>query len=216
MGDIVLVTCIIYNQIHQRKVIELRNDYIELMKNRDELSGLLTSTKYSYDQLRDKLNHMETAYKELKIKQTKQAQETANLHACQDANLNFISQISEKNAEIVSLTNQLRDYEEMTVGMKKLFIQKLALEPTWIKAGESYTVSNGDFAVVVDEVSDKSRCQNGSTAVVSLMTGNEKKNLCVVLDRPEAFECKKKNYYLTLLGVRENEQNHEYLVSILK
>jgi hypothetical protein len=104
----------------------------------------------------------------------------------------------------------------MTAGLKKLFVQKLALEPTWIKAGEAYTVSDGNFVIVVDGVPDKGQCRDGSTAVVSLVTGNKKKVLCVGLDRPEVFEYKRKNYALGLLGVRENEQNHEYLVSILK
>jgi len=229
--DIALLTCIFYNQINQNKVVELRNNYVELIKSRNELNGLLDKMIDNYTKINEKLSRMETMYtkpgKQTEEKQTQETEAqaglnskiaslTADLSTCQNTNLNFISQISEKQAVIASLGNQLRDYEEMTAGMKRLFVQKLALQPTWIKAGEAYTVSDGNFAIVVDGVSDKTQCRNDSTAVVSLMTGNKKKILCVGLDRPETFEYKRKNYALGLLGVRENEQNHEYLVSIIK
>jgi hypothetical protein len=239
--DIVLLTCIIYSQLHQKEISKLRNNYIELMENRNELSEMIKVMEDNYSKIQERLNRMETVYKGVENQtQGNQAQEnqtdekqtqenqkqsrldpkisslTTDLHECQNANLNFISQMSEKEAVIASLKDQLRDHEEMAAGLKKLFAEKLALGPTWVKTGEAYTIPDGDFNIIVDEVSDKSPCVKDSIAVVSLMTGSDKEILCVGMDRPKSFKYKKKNYYLDLLGVRESEHSHEYLVSIVK
>jgi len=239
--DIVLLTTFVYNHLYQNEIIKLRNNYIEVIQNRNELSEMLKGMQENYSIMQGRLNHMEENYKGVRKlmqenqtlenktneKQTQQTQDqsgpdpkisslTADLHECQSVNLNFISQLSKKEADIVSLQNQLGGYEEIVAGLKKLFADKLALEPTWIKAGEIRSISNGDFNIIVDETSDKNQCSKDSIAAVSLMIGNNKEILCVGMDRPKNFQYKKKNYYLDLLGVRENERAHEYLVSILK
>jgi len=224
LGDIVLLTCIIYYRIHREEVIELRSSYNEIRKSKEELDAVLKGMRDSYDQMSKKFNRVDTMYKELE-KRTGEAQTgldsrvaslTADLNTCQSTNLHFISQISDKDSTIVSLRNQLHDYEETTAGLKKLLVRQLALEPTWIKAGEVFTAFSGDFVIVFDEASDKSQCREGSTAAVSLKSENDKRTLCVRMDQPESFTYKGKKYFLDLLGVRENEQTREYLVSILK
>jgi len=224
LGDIVLLTCIIYYRINREEVIELRSSYNEMRKSKEEVDVLLKGIRDSYEQVSKKFNRVDTMYKELE-KRTAEAQTgldsrvaslTADLNSCQSTNLHFISQISDKESEIVSLRNQLRDYEETTAGLKKLLARQLALEPTWIKAGEVFTAFSGDFVMVVDEASDKSQCLEGSSAAVSLKSENEKKTLCVRMDQPESFTYKGKRYLLDLLGIRENGQTREYLVSILK
>jgi predicted RNase H-like nuclease (RuvC/YqgF family) len=224
IADIVLLTCIIYDRIHRKEVMEMRSNYNELRKSKEELDGMLKGMRASYDQMSKKLNSMDPMHNELE-KRTGQAQPgldssvaslTADLNICQSTNLNFISQISDKESTIGSLKNQLHDYEEITAGLKKLLAQQLALEPTWIKAGEVFTAFNGDFVIVVDEASDKNQCMKGSTAAVSLKSKNDKRILCVQMDQPESFKYKGKKYFIDLLGVRENEQTREYLVSILK
>jgi len=224
IASIVVLTCIIYGRIHQKEVTALRNRVAELMEKRDELSELLKNTKHNYDDVHENLNRMESKINEFK-KQAQEAQAalnseisslTDNLNICQNVNLNFISDLKEKEDAILSFKKRLSDSEVMTDGLKKPFVDKLVLEPTWIRAGEAYTVSNDDFAIVVDETSDQSKCVKDSVAIVSLMTGKERKNLCVGMDRPERFKYKNKKYSLYLLGIRENDQNHNYLITIIK
>jgi len=224
IADVVLLTCVIYDRIHLKEVIELRSSYDEIRKGKEESDDLLKDMRYRYDQMSEKFNSLDTIYRELENRtsesQTRSdstvASLTADLHSCQDTNLNFISQMSDKESTIVSLRNQLHNYEEITAGLKRLFVQRLALDPTWIKAGETLSPFNDDFVVVVEETSDKNQCMKGSTAAVSLKSENDKRTLCVRLDQPESFKYKGKKYFLDLLGVRENEQIHEYLISILK
>lgn len=224
VADIVLLSCIIYDRIHRKEVMELRSSYNEIQKSKEELDVMLKGMRDSYDQMSKKLNRMDSLYQELE-KRTSEAQPgldsraaslTADLNSCQSTNLDFISQLSGKESTIVSLRNQLRDYEEITAGLKKLLAQQLALEPTWIKAGEVFTAFNGDFVIVVDEASDKNQCRKGSTAAVSLKSESDKRILCVQMDQPESFKYKGKRYFIDVLGVRENERAREYLVSILK
>jgi predicted RNase H-like nuclease (RuvC/YqgF family) len=224
IANIVLLTCIIYDRIHQKEVNALNNTCVELIENRDELSGLLEGMRRDYEQVSEKLNRMDAKFKELE-RQTRDAQAglnskisslTADLHTCQNVNVNFISEIKEKETSILSLSSRLSDYEKVTVGLKKIFSEKLVLEPTWIKGGEPYTVSNVDFVIVIDEPAENSQCLEGSTAAVRLVAGDDKKTLCVGIDRPERFRHKKKNYSVDLLAVGDAERNHEYLVSIVQ
>ncbi len=224
LSDLVLLTCIIYDRVHRREVTELRSSYIEIRKGKEELDALLKGVRESYDQVSKKFNRMDAMYKELE-KRTGEAQPeldsrvaslTSDLNTCQNTNLNFISQISDKESTIASLTNQLHDYEQITSGLKKLLVQQLALEPTWIKAGEVFTAFDGDFVIVIEDASDKNQCVKGSAAAVSLKSENDKTLLCVRMDQPESFKYKGKRYFIDLLGVRETEQTREYLVSILK
>ncbi len=210
IADIVLLTCIIYDRIHQKEVTSLSSTCTELTEKRDELSGLLDGMKYNYDQMNEKLNRMEANFTELE-QQTREAQAglnlkisslTADLHTCQNTNVNFISEIKE--------------YETMAAGLKKIFVERLALEPIWIKRGEPYAISELDSVIIIDEPGANSQCLEGSTAIVSLVAGDDKKILCVGIDRPERFKHKNKNYSLNLLGVRDKGQNREYLVSIIK
>jgi hypothetical protein len=220
----VLLTFIIYDRIHQKEVTALRNTNIELAKKRDELSGSLEGMRQNYNQVKEELNSSETKFKELE-KQTQAAQAglnskislmTSDLHVCQNQNLNFINEIKGRDASILSLKSQLSDYEKMTAGLKKIVGQKLALEPTWIKGGEPYSVPDADFSMVIDERKENSPCLEDSTAVVNLAAGRENKILCVGMDRPERFKHKRRAYTIDLLGVRGGEGNREYLVSVVK
>lgn len=120
IGDIVLTTCIIYDRIHRREVMEFRNSYNELWKSRDRLSVLLEEIRDNYNRESQKLNRTEEMYKKLE-KRTRDAQAaldsklsslTADLHTCQNVNLDFISKISRKDSEITTLKDRLHVYEE--------------------------------------------------------------------------------------------------------
>lgn len=224
VGDIVLTTCIIYNRIYQKKIIEFSGRYNELMDSRDRLDKLVKGMQVDYRQVSEKLNRMDGMYKELQEQNrqaqagfdTKMASLKEDLRTCQNTNLNFISRISKKDSVIGSLKNQLHGDEEISEGLKKLFARQLTLGPTWIEEGEHFTTSNGDFVVVVGKASDRDGCVKGSTAVVRLYGGNDKKTLCVGTGRPESFRHDGKEYAFDLLGVGESEKGPEYLVSIVK
>ena len=202
-GDIAWLSYLVTNRTHHKEVRELRNSNNELF---------------------EKCNRLDTMYKELE-RRSKEPQTmpgsrisslTADLNACQNKNLEFITAMANKDSTIASLENRLHDSEQNLARAERLFVQEMALEPTWIKAGEVFTAFNNDVAVVVDEAADKNRCPGGSAATVRLNIGRVKKNLCLQMDRLEVFTYKGQKYFFSLLEVRENDQAHEYLVSILK
>lgn len=223
VGDVVLLTCIIYDRIHRKEVMELQSGFDEMRKSKEESDNLLKGMRDSYEQLSKEINRTNAMYRDLEkrtseaqpVRDPKMASLAADLNTCQSKNLDFISQISGEESTIGSLRNQLHDDEEITAGLKKLLVQKLALGPTWIKSGEVLTAFNGDFAIAVEEASEKNQCSKGSTSV-SLKSENDKRILCVRMDQPESFKNKGKTYFIDLLGEREKEQTREYLVSILK
>lgn len=202
-GDIAWLSYLVTNRTHRKEVRELRN---------------------SNNVLNEKYNRLDTMVKELEkrsqetqtISDSRISSLTADLNACQNNNLVFIAAKAHNDSTIASLENRLHDYEQNLRRTERLFVQQMALEPTWIKAGEVFTAFNNDVAIVFDEASDKNRCPSGSAASVRLNIGKYKKNLCLQTDRLEVFTCKEKQYFFSLLEVRENDQAHEYLVSILK
>ena len=224
VGDIVWLVYLVTNRIHQDEVRELRNSNSELKKSKAALSGLYEKLNRNYNQVNEKCNRLDAMYIELEkrsqgpqpIPDSQISSLTADLNTCQNKNLEFITAMTNKDSTIESLENQLHDYEQRLGRLEKLFVQQMALEPTWIKAGEVFTAFNNDVAIVVDEASDKNRCPRGSTAIVRLNIGKAGKNLCLQMDRPEVFTYKGKKYLLSLLEVRENDRTREYLVSILK
>jgi myosin heavy subunit len=210
--------------MHHKEVRELRDSNNELNKSKVALSSLYEKLQDNYNQVNDKCNRLDTMYKELEgksqgpqnIPDSRISSLTADLNTCQNKNLEFITAMASKDSTIASLENRLHDHEQSLGRMERLFVQQMALEPTWIKAGEVFTAFNDDVAIVVDEASDKNRCPSGSAATVHLNIGKDKKNLCLQVDRQEVFTYKGKKYFFSLLEVRENDQAHEYLVSILK
>ncbi len=202
-GDIAWLSYLVTNRTHHKEVRELRN---------------------SNNELKEECNRLDTMYKELErrskepqtIPDSRISSLTADLKACQNKNLEFITARANKDSTIASLENRLHDSEQSLARAERLFAQQMALEPTWIKAGEVFTAFNNDVDIVVDEATDKNRCPGGSAATLRLNIGRGKKNLCLQMDRLEVFTYKGQKYFFSLLEVRENDQAHEYLVSILK
>ncbi len=210
VADIVLLDHIITDRIHLKEIGRYQYEIKEL-----QIANQKMDDKYS------KLNNM---YKETEARNhetqgkfdSQISSLTANLNSCQDTNLKFITKIREQDSEKASLGNDLRDREEKLDALRRLFAQQLALEPTWIKAGEVFSALDGDVAVTVDEASDKARCPKEAAAVAYLESGSGKKDLCLQMDRPQTFTVKGKKLLVHLLGVRGDEPPHEYLVSIVK
>lgn len=223
-GDIVWLTYLVTNRINGKEVTELRNSNNELNKSKADLNDLYEKLLNNYNQVNEKCNRLDTMYKELgrksqtppTIPDSRISSLTSDLNTCQNKNLEFITTMASKDSTIASLENRLHDYEQSLGRMERLFVQQMAMEPRWIKAGEVFTAFDDDVAIVVDEASDKNRCPGGSAATVRLNIGKNKKNLCLQLDRQEVFTYKGKKYFFSLLEVRENDQTREYLVSILK
>ncbi len=222
--DIVWLTYLVTNRIHYKEVRQLRNSNNELSENNVALNSLYEKLLDNYNQVNDKCSRLDTMYKELEkssqgpqsIPDSQISSLTADLNTCQNKNLEFITAMANKDSTIASLENKLHDHEQSLGRMERLFVQQMALEPTWVKAGEVLTAFNDDVAIVVDEASDKNQCPRGSAATAHLNMGKGKRNLCLQIDRQAVFMHKGKKYFFSLLEVRENDQAHEYLVSILK
>lgn len=206
VADIVLGTCIIYQQIHRKEMMQLGSRYAQVRESRDRLSDLLKETQAKYTQVSQQLNRIDGLSKKL----------TADLHTCQNTNLGFITQILKKDSAIKGLQKQLRNEEQVSGALKTLFARQLALGPTWVEASQSFTTPGGDFSIEVGNPSGMDRCPKGSTAIFSLFRGKDKKTLCVGMDRPKSFKLKGKEYSFELLGVGQSEKGRKYLISILR
>jgi len=217
VADIVLLDHIITDRIHRKEIRQ--HEYIikELQTGNKGLND-------KYNQLNDMYNRLNTMYKELETKSgeiqskvdSRLSSLTENLSSCQDTNLKFIGKIKEQDSETASLRNDLQDNVARLDALRRLFAGQLALEPTWIKAGEVSRAFSDDVALTVDEPSDGSRCPKGSPAVVHLESESGKKDLCVQMDQPQSFTYKGKRLLLHVLEVKESEEPHEFLVSIVK
>ncbi|MGC9966384.1 MAG: hypothetical protein ABSE08_13360 [Syntrophobacteraceae bacterium] len=217
VGDIVLLDHIVTDRVHQKEITRYQYEIKALQNTNEKMND-------KYSQLNDLYKFVDHKYKELEARNNETQMKidsqisslTANLNSCQDTNLSFITKMKEQDSETASLRNDLRDSEEKLAALRNLFAQQLALGPSWIKAGEVSRAFGDDVAVVVDESSDRGQCPKEAAAVVHLDSGGGKRDLCLQMDRPQTFTYKGKKLLLHLLGVRENEPPHEYLVSIVK
>jgi predicted RNase H-like nuclease (RuvC/YqgF family) len=215
--DVVVLDHIVANRTYRKWMNQYESRLKSVQSSNNELND-------KYRQLNENYIKLDSMYKNMEIQNhesldevnTKVSSLTANLNTCQDTNLGFIAKINENESAKASLENDLHDYEQRLDSLKRLFARQLALEPTWIKAGEAYSVQGDDLAVTVDESGDKKGCPKESPAVVHLESKGGKRDFCLQMDQPQTFTHKGEKLLLHLLGVRENEPPHYYLVSIVK
>ena len=217
IADVVLLDHVIADRTYRKWMIQYESRLNGLQISNKELNEKYRQLNANYTQIESMYKNIEVQNHETLLKvDSKVSSLTENLSTCQDANLGFIAQINENDSVKASLENKLHDYEQKVDSLQRLFARQLALEPTWIKAGEVYSAHGDDLAVTVDESADKKGCPKESSAVAHLVSGGGKTDLCLQMDRPQTFTHKGKKLLLHLLGVRENEPSHDYLVSIVR
>jgi hypothetical protein len=89
------------------------------------------------------------------------------------------------------------------------------LKPTWVSSGETTLAFDGNLRIVLYNPSDKDECQKGSSAVGYLISGTDKKKLCLRTGKPENFTYQGKNYLFNLSGTAAQASVYRYCISIL-
>ena len=212
IADIILLDHIITDRNHQKEIGRYRNEISGLQAASQQMNDKYNKLNEMYN-VADRMNkELELRDREIQAKNDSQISSlTSNLKICQETNLNFIDRIKKQDSETASL----HDREEKLDALEKLFARQLVLGPIWIKAGEVAGAFGGDVAVTVDDSSDKGQCPKGA-AIVHLGSGGDKRDLCLQMDRPQSLTYKGKKLLLYLLGVKESEPPHQYLVAIVK
>ncbi len=217
IADVALLNHIITDRIYHKWMNQYEYRLKGLQVRNKELND-------KYHQLNEIYARLESMYKNMEVQKHEALSEidakvsslTENLNTCQDTNLEFIARINGNDSTKASLENDLHDHEQRLDSLKRVFARELALEPTWIRAGEVFSAQGDDLAVTVDESADNKGCPKESPAVVHIVSGGDKRDLCLQMDRPQTFSHKGKKLLLHLLGIRENEPPRYYLVSIVK
>ena len=94
------------------------------------------------------------------------------------------------------------------------FEEAPVLKTTWVNAGDTTPAFDGNLHIVLYKASDKDECQKDSAAVSYLISGTDKKKLCLRTGRPESFTYQGKNYLLNLSGIAAQAGVYRYCISI--
>ena len=76
------------------------------------------------------------------------------------------------------------------------------LKPTWVNSGETTLAFDGNLRIVLYNPSDKDECQKDSAAVCYLISGTDKKKLCLRTGKPENFTYQGKELFVQLVRDR--------------
>jgi hypothetical protein len=88
------------------------------------------------------------------------------------------------------------------------------LKPTWVNSGDTTPAFDGNLRIVLYKASDKDECQKDSAAVSYLISGTDKKKLCLRTGKPQSFTYQGKNYLLNLSGIAAQAGVYRYCISI--
>ena len=88
------------------------------------------------------------------------------------------------------------------------------LKPTWVSAGGPTLAFDGNLRIVLYKASDKDECQKDSAAVSYLISGTDKKKLCLRIGKTESFTYQGKNYPFNLSGIAAQAGVYRYCISI--
>ena len=181
----------------------------------------------SLQKLENEYSNLESQYKDLasgldtaEQRNTQTASELASalkdLEAARGDALKLRDELDAKLSEIEALNVDQQTLEQKYNGFKEMLAPYLILEPTLVGSGETTMAFDGNLGIVLYEASETSKCYKDSAAVCYLISGTDKKKLCLRTGKPESFKYQGKKYLFNLLELKESEGAHHYLISILK
>ena len=114
-----------------------------------------------------------------------------------------LSAIEAQNADQQTSEQKYNGFEEAPV-----------LKPTLVNSGDTTPAFDGNLRIVLYKASDKDECQKDSAAVSYLISGTDKKKLCLRTGKPQSFKYQGKNYLLNLSGIAAQAGVYRYCISI--
>ncbi len=212
---------------HKKQTNDEGEEVQTVQKNNKSLSDKNAALEDSLQKLENERGNMESQNKDLSSrldaveqKDTQTASELASalkdLATARDDALKVRGELDTRLSEIEALNTNRQTLEQKYNGFKEMLAPYLILEPTPVGSGETVEAFDGNLGIVLYEVPDKSRCHKDSAAVGYLISGTDKKELCLRTGKPESFKYQGKRYLFNLLESKEGEGAHHYLISILK
>jgi len=206
------------------------NEHAEILviqKNNKSLSDKNIALENSLQKLENEHSNLESQYKDLASGLDTAERENAqtaseltsalkDLEAARVDVLKLRGELDAKFSEIEALNVDQRTLEQKYNGFKEMLAPYLILEPTLVRSGETPMALGGNLGIVLYEASDTSKCYKDSAAVCYLISGTDKKELCLRTGKPESFKYQGKKYLFNLLESKESEGAHHYCISILK
>jgi len=202
-------------------------EILAVQQDNKSLSDKNIELQNSLQKLENEYNNLESQYRDLasrldiaEQKNTQTASESASawkdLETARVDALRLRGELDDKLSEIEALNADRQALEQKCNGFKEMLAPYLILEPTWVGSGETTTAFDGNLISVLYEVSDTSKCPKDSAAVGYLISGTDKKKLCLRTGKPESFKYKGNTYLFNLLESKQSEGAHRYCISILK
>ena len=139
-----------------------------------------------------------------------------DLEVARGDTLRLRDELDSKLSEIEALKVDQQTLVQKYNGFKEMMAPYLILEPTLVGSDETTMAFHGNLGIVLYEASDTSMCHKDSVAVCYLISGMDKKKLCLRTGKPESFKYQGKKYLFNLLESKESEGAHHYLISIIK
>ncbi len=212
---------------HKKQLGNEDEKILVLQKNNKSLSDKNISLENSLRKLENEHSNLQSQYKDLaseldtaeqRNKQTASGLASAlkDVEVARVDILKLRDELDSKLSEIEALNVDQQTLEQKYNGFKGMLAPYLILEPTLVSSGETTMAFNGNLGIVLYEASDTSKCNKDSAAVCYLISGTDKKKLCLQTGKPESFKYQGKKYLFNLVEEKESEGAHRYLISILK
>jgi archaellum component FlaC len=202
-------------------------EILTVRKENQALADQNIELRHSLEKLENEYSNLEPRYKDLaswldtaEQKNMQTASELATvskaLETAKADVLKLTEELDAKLSEIAALNADRQALDQKYNGFKEMLASYLVLEPTWVSSGETTRALDGNLLIVLYEASEKEKCHKDSAAVGYLISGNDKKKLCLRTGKPESFTCRGKNYLFNLLESKESEGVHRYCICIMK
>jgi len=200
---------------------------LAINKDNKSLSDKNIALENSLQKLENEHSNLESQYEDLESrlnaaeqKDTQTASELASalkdLGAARANALKLRDELDARLSEVEALNANRQTLEQKYNGFKEMLAPYLILEPTLVSSGETTMALEGNLVLVLSEASEKDKCSEDSAAISYLVSGADKKKLCLRTGKPESFKYQGKKYLFNLLEAKESEGAHHYLISILK
>jgi hypothetical protein len=205
---------------NDREILTVRKDYKALADRNIELQNSLQKLEDEYTRLEAQYKDLTSRFDSVEQKNIQTTSELAvaskDLETARADALRLTGELDAKLSEIEALNANREALEQKYVGFREMLDPDLILEPTWVGAGETTSAFDGNLLVVLYGATNASKCYKDSTAVGYLISGVEKKKLCLRTGKPESFKYRGKKYLLSLIESSGSDEARHYCISILK
>ena len=216
--------------VHVRYRSRLENseqEVLSVQKNNKALADQNIELRNSLQKLEDEYSKLEPRYKDLESRldaakqknmqmASKLATASKDLESAKAGVLRLTDELDAKLSEIVALNANRQTLEQKYDDLKEMLAPHLVLEPTWVRPGEATQAFDGNLLIILYQASEKDKCHKDSMAVSYLISGKDKKKLCLETGKPENFTYQGKRYVFNLLQSKESGGTHRYCIYIIK